>query len=534
VDIATLQVIKCVLLGTAAVLILASWFIDRLRIPAGRKVCDAFLIVLAAISACAYFDFGQYPKFHQFMNPHDLFHYYLGSKYSREMGYFHLYQCVTIADYENHGKRKRLPVRKMEDYEFVPADAVIHDAATYKAGFSPERWEEFKRDTAFFESMLGAGRWGTVVQDMGYNATPVWNMVGRWITNRVPTSHPNAIFALTVFDLALISAMILMVWRAFKWRTALWALVFFCTCFCMGYTHIRGGFFRVDWVTMLVMTVCALKMGRYKTGGALLGYAGMARVFPLVFAFGMGAKFAWDFLKTWRLNRRYLEFFITFGLVCIALVALSAWDDGGFEHWAQFANKISVHNNHIAPPRVGFKKLFLMNYSYPPGGMPGLKQAFADRKVYWLLIQGTVLLVSLYLVRRLEDYESICYGYVLAYFLTAPTFYYHVMLTVALFVFLPKRDRFPRAAAVVYLFLVSGMVFVLNRYMPFSFELAFILSAALLAFVLYVMLTAFFARPEPEVTQALPDAPPQPRPVVAAPSAKTKPRSARRRRHRSR
>ena len=34
------------------------------------------------------------------MNPHDFYHYYVGPKYHRELGYFDLYECSVVADRE--------------------------------------------------------------------------------------------------------------------------------------------------------------------------------------------------------------------------------------------------------------------------------------------------------------------------------------------------------------------------------------------------------------------------------------------------
>ena len=554
VTIYTLHLIKIGLVGAAALLAVFSWFADRTNRKALRRVADGVLILLVVISVCAYFDFGYFPKFGRFMNPHDTFHYYLGSKYSREVGYFNLYRAVVIADSENHGKHKRPDVRNMEDYSFSSVESIIHDADKYKAPFTEDRWKQFRKDTAYFEQLLGKSRWGTVVDDMGYNATPVWNMVGRFLTNRVSTGSPFGMGFLVSIDLVLIAAMILVVWRAFGWRTALWTLIFFCTCYCMAYTHIRGGFMRLDWVCMLVMAVCMLKLGRYKTAGVLVGYAGMSRVFPLVFAFGVGVKFMWAIYGAWKLNpqavlrhrikelalapqmRKYIGFFLVLGVVCGALMTMSIVDDGGLSHWREFSKKIAVHNGHIAPPRVGFKKVFLMNYNYPAGGMPGLKQTMTDRKVLWWAIQGTILLVSIFLLRNVEDYESICYGYVPAYFLTTPTFYYHVMLVVALFLFLPKRALPSRTVGMVLMFLISIAVLMLNRTMDFSFLLAFILSLILLGLVVYIMVVSGLARPVLDSGKALAPAPVPNRAtqknLPPTTSGKSKPGPSRRRRRR--
>jgi hypothetical protein len=505
--VSTFHFIKAVVAGAAVGLVLLLWFVKRRRIRKGRTVLSAVLAVLALVAVLGYFDFGYYPKFSRFLNPHDLYHYYLGSKYSREVGYLQLYRCTVVADWENNGQGRQSSVRNMEDYSFTPVTAVIQDAARYKALFTKSRWREFRTDIRFFRALLGK-RWETVVGDMGYNATPVWNMVGRVLTNAIPTSSPLGLGFLISLDLALITIMILLVQKAFGTETALFTVIFFGTCFCMSYTHIRGGFLRLDWVAMLVMSLSLLKMGRYKTAGALMGYSGMARIFPLAFVIGLGGKCLWDFLRTRTLNRKYLEFFGVFAVVCGALLAVSIWDDGGIQHWLEFKRKIALHNRHLAPVRVGFRNIFLMAYAYPSGGWPAYREAglktLEDWKFLLWAIQGAVLLLSLYLVRNLEDYETVAYGYVPVFFLTAPTFYYHVMLIAALFLFLPKRDRLPRALGVAGAFLISLILFIANRFLLLDLTLAFIMACLLMAFALFMMGTAFRAGPELAPAEAAP------------------------------
>jgi len=496
----TLHTIKGILAGAVVALAAAYWCLDRWRVAKGRPALDVLLILLAAVCAASYFDFGQFPKYRRFMNPHDVFHYYLGSKYSREIGFANLYECVAIATAENHrGEILHPTIRKMDDYSFVSGKEVLAKADTFKRPFSRDRWQEFKKDVRYFESLVTKRHWRGITLDMGYNPTPVWNMTGRFLTNRVPTESTAGMNFLVAIDLALLAATFSVVGRTFGWRAGLFTMMFFCTHFCMSYTHIRGGFLRMDWLAFLVMCVCAIKTGRYKTAAGLLGYAGMARVFPIIFGFGMGAKFLWSLWRTRRIERKYAEFFSVLAMVCAALFAVSAWDDGGLHGWKEFAGKIGVHNAHIAPVRVGFKYVFLMAHTKPSGSWNVYKAAmtrqFNERKAQWWLMIGAALAVSLLAVRKLEDYESLAYGYVPAYFLTAPTFYYHIMMTPLLLLFLPKRDQPLRMAGVMGMFAVSITMELLNVFMPLDVFLSFLMSCMLLVLCLYCAAAGLAARP---------------------------------------
>ena len=320
---------------------------------------------------------------------------------------------------------------------------------------------------------------------------------------------------------------------AFGWRASLYSIIFFGTTYMMAYTHIRGAFLRLDWVTLLVMSTCLIKRGHYNTAGVLMAYAGFARMFPLVFAFGLGVKFFFDFIKTWKLNRNYLGFFCTFGATIIFLGIASVVVDGGVDHWKAFFSKIKLHDGDLSPMRVGFKYILMMTYTNPYDTWTAFEaaklQQFEDLRLLWWAVQLAVIGVSIYVVRHLDDYETIPYGYVLAFFMTAPTFYYQVMVMVALLLFLPKSENRDRAIGVVALFALSVVMFILDGFWDFSLPLSplmFTFSCLLMVLALYMMATALMApwRTAGTVVGA-PAAPVDASPATEPPKPKTTPRS---------
>ena len=492
----TRYVLKIMIAQAAVGLFLFYRIYDRHAIERGRRWLAGVLVVLAAAAVYAYFDFGVYGKFGHFMNPHDFYHYYLGSKYAPEVGYLNLYNCTVAADAElTNGAPPQKSVRSMETYQFVPVKRVLAKRQEYRSLFSDARWEAFKHDVSYFKTRLGPNRWPPVVRDKGYNATPVWNMVAGLFSNHIPTDSSLGMWFLVSLDLILLTVMFALVGWAFGSRATLFSVVFFGTVFMMAYTHIRGAFLRLDWLAMLVMAVCFVKRERYKTAGALMAYAGLARVFPLIFVFGLGVKFVVDVFRTRRLKRRYVEFFSAFGLTLVVLAAASVFYDGGIGRWHIFLTKIRLHDADLSPIRVGFKYVFLMTSHNPFGTWAAFEkqklQSFEGYKAVWWAIQFLVLGASAYLVRKLEDYETIPFGYVPAFFLTAPTFYYQVMILVSLFLFLPKPERLVRALGVAYLFALSCVMLVLAMFLPLDLTLSFSLSCLLLLLTGYMMVTAW-------------------------------------------
>ena len=472
---------------------------------------------LVLLSIVLYLGLMMYPMPWVKVHHHDIFHYYMGAKYSPEVGYTVLYESTVVAESENLGRDPRYSVRRMDNYRPIRSSQVLRRADEYRARFTPERWEEFKRDVAVFRERLGGeGRWTIVLGDNGYNATPVWNMIARPITNAISVQWPPGTFLLACFDIALLILAFVSIGRTFDRRTAWLAVVFLGTLVTMADGTIRGAFLRLDWLVMLVLATCALKRNRYKTAGALVAYAGMVRIFPMVFLFGLGAKAAWDFLTTRRLNRRHVEFFLVFALVAAALFTLSISVSGSFEDWETFWAKIRFHDTHMSPLRVGFKTLFLAAVSpfmegWPPSPMGRSARAEEVQGLLWSL-QALVLIGAFFAVRRVEDYETIPFGWVLVYFLAAPTHYYQVVLLPLSLLFIPKLVQRVRVHGLALLFGISVVGYLLmirlnlNRVSPveawrrFDYAASVSFSGMLLLVALYVLGLSFytsFIRPAP-------------------------------------
>ncbi len=467
--------------------------------PVLRRTSIA-LAILAVIAVPFYLDFGYYPKHGRFMNPHGWFHYYLGAKYSEELGYENLYNAVVVANTENNGRLMHDRVRDMADYSRVPASRIMAEAETYRGLFTEGRWQEFKKDVAYIQGITIPRRWPGVVHDKGYNATPTWNMVGAILTNMTDTAKPFQLRLLLWLDPLLVAVMLGVAARTFGWRVMAFLLVYFGTHFAFtmyGVNEIRGAFLRWDWLALTGISICLLKRGWYKSAGALMAYAGMARVFPLVFLFGMGAKFAWDLIQRRTIERRYVEFFAAFAIAALVIVGASILWDGGTQHWQDFFAKIAMHDEGLSSQRTGFKYAFIDTFE----GTAGKEQWFKDHQVSWRVCQLLALLFAFVSVRRLEDYEAVAFSYVPMYFLSAPTTYYQIALLIPLFMFLPRLQQNPRliGAAISFLLSMAFQLFDLTGFLDSQWALSGFLSWLLLAYCAYLIVAGFKARPEEPV-----------------------------------
>jgi len=483
---------------------------ERDGAPARQNLNGYWILNLVLLSVALHLSFLMSPKPWVIVHEHDIFHYYMGSKYSEEVGYLDLYQCATVAESENLGEDPKYAVRKMDDYTFISSTRVLERADEYRALFTPERWEEFRGDVAVFgDKMQGGDRLKPIFRDNGYNATPAWNMIARPISNLISVQWPPGLLLLASFDTLLLILGFVAVGRTFDKRTALLAVIVLGTLVTMADGTIRGAYLRLDWLVALLLATCALKRERYKTAGALVAFAGMVRVFPLVFLFGLGAKAAWDLLATRRLNRRYVEFFVVVALVTATLFGLSASVGGSLDDWQTFWEKISFHDGRMSALRVGFKTLFLAAVSPFMENWPADSYGRSARagEVQALLrgVQGLALVAAFFAVRRLKDYETIPFGWVLVYFLAAPTHYYQIVLLPFSLLFLPKLIERVRLHGIALLLGASALAYMLwirqnadqgfsgPEWDRFDYPLSVSLSGILLLVALYALGFSYFS-----------------------------------------
>ena len=209
----------------------------RLRFSMGRyfarsKVRNAIVVVMGVVAFLTYFNFGSF-HFPNFIHGWDTFHYYIGSKYFKELSYDRLYECVAIADSEEPGLRRRVELRKMTNLRnnLVESTAeILAHPERCKAHFTQERWDSLKHDLRYFRTLESARRWDDAQTDHGYNGTPVWNILGTILSNLAPASRTQ-ILVLDSIDCLLVLFLSLLIWWAFGWRTLTVALLAFATNF---------------------------------------------------------------------------------------------------------------------------------------------------------------------------------------------------------------------------------------------------------------------------------------------------------------
>lgn len=527
------------------------------RARLARRLLAVGLAVTATVASLAYVSFFDF-VYGGFLNPYEFFHYYLGSKYAAEVGYFDMYDAAVVADREDG------PILPADDgwvcdlrtYGYKPIREVLADGARVKARFSEARWSEWVRDVTYFKRRLGAPRFADAVRDKGYNATPAWTaFVGGALSRHVPTTAPSGMLALALLDVVLLAAVVVAIGRVYGTVPALLTVTFIGSSYLMAHVHMKGAFLRTDFAVALALAMILLHRGRSGLAGALVGYAAVARVFPVIFLFGPAVKLlealvpvaraafealrprrgrlllvglgtaataaalleiawrtagdgiravaqehlgSWGILRAalwlplsaallalalavWGTSRRRLDpsharFFGGFALAVVGLVGGSLVRADGPSAWEEFARKIALHRSTYNHWNIGIHSIVIAEFDPPvprrealalrPEGARNWRgnvffrpAAVHEREGLLRVLQLAAVVLAFAAARKVPDSRAFALGFVPAFFLTAPTYYYFIILLLPFLYFASDLDRLRGTLGTGYLFLFGGSGF---------------------------------------------------------------------------
>jgi hypothetical protein len=328
----------------------AGGFFGRLRgrmavFFARTRVRNAIVGVMGVLAFLTYFNFGWF-HFPNFIHGWDTFHYYIGSKYFKELSYERLYECVAIADSEEPNLRRRVELRKMTNLRTnlveTSADILAHPDRC-KQHFSAARWESLKHDLRYFRTLENARRWDDAQTDHGYNGTPVWNIAGTILSNLAPASRTQVLI-LDGIDCVLVLLLSLMIWWAFGWRTLTIALIAFSTNFPSRWYWTGGSLLRWDWLFWMGASICLLKKERFFYAGMCLAYSTLLRIFPVFLFVAPLIAAVYHYVKHRQLERRFLRFFVGAAVAVAILVPVSVVTAGGVQAYPAFVRNTIKHS----------------------------------------------------------------------------------------------------------------------------------------------------------------------------------------------
>jgi len=383
---------------------------------------------------------------------HELFHYYLGTKYFAELGYDGLYDAAVLADLEDdpeHFDAERA-MRDLSTNAIVPRAQAVARAAEIRAPFTPQRWESFRRDVAVFRRVtLDDWRARGPVIDHGYNGTPlVTAILGGLAAQPWLDTHDylGLVSLLDPYLLALFAA-------ALAGLGGPWiALSFLLFAFAdplNEYGFTGGGYLRTDYLLALAAAFAALRQGWRAPAGALLAVAAGLRLFPIA-VYGC---LLWRDLAGpgWRDRLRAnarLHAGFAVGALAVALVGSWIPTPDGRNAWLDFAEKMRVHTSAPSANLVSLSAIV----AYAPSkdrltfghasealepssaGVPAFdwiaetRRVLAERRWYHATTALALVLVALSTARRAVGAEALFPALVIVFALLPVSHYYWALL----------------------------------------------------------------------------------------------------------
>jgi hypothetical protein len=445
-------------LGGAALLAWAEILRRRGAPGRFRHLRDSLLLLLGITGLAAYGNWGL-PAAGSRIHHYEFFHYFVGAKYFPELGYSGLYECANLAEAEQ-GLRRRVERRTTRDLrtnELVPADYVLEDPERWKRGFArpftPERWEEFKRDAGYFREHLEITRWETALKDHGYNPSPAWNLAGSTLANLAPATD-SFVDALSWIDPVLLLAAVAAIGWAFGWRVACVAGLFLGTNALAEFGWIGGAFLRQDWLLWTVRAIAPGGGGGGGRGGGGLGIAALLRAFPVLFLVPVVLRLGWIVLRERRLDPFGTRILLGAAVAVAILVPGSSIVAGSARAWPAFFHNTVKHaetplTNYVGLRTVlGFQWATRQKVLYEPGAVDPyhtfreVRRSVFQRNLFlWIAIVAGFLALLLHALRKsTEWWITATLGLGLIPMLLELTQYYFSFLLVAAFLGSERRS----------------------------------------------------------------------------------------------
>lgn len=357
---------ELVVLAAAICCLLASYFLEN---TAQRKKLFGWLFgVLAVLSVVLFFNFGSQTGGGRLVHVHEQYHFFLGSKYLKELRYDAIYEAGILAARESGVLRNsEIKRRNPMDFKLTVRPITRERQAELRRRFGQNKWRSFRDDVQFF------GDPGTFVVDHGNTGSPTWAMTASLFTRTLPlNSSTTMIFG--CLDLLLLVILFLAVWDTFGGRTLQLTLIVGLSV-PLIHAYLLGSILRMDWIVALGISVCLFEKRHYRSAGLLLGYAIAVKLLAGIMVIPFGLRFLVKTVRNRRVNRDHLRYivFAGIGLVCsILLAALYFWDA---QLWQDYFQRLLVTlHEHYYRSQHSFRDLFLQAY-HDPGS---LRQLFPE------------------------------------------------------------------------------------------------------------------------------------------------------------
>lgn len=349
----------------AAGLLLLEARARRLGVKPSEVILKRVGMTFTVLAVLAYFDFfNPNVRYQDYYHRHEFYHYYLGSKYFKQVGYTRLYECTAIAEVElGFGTRMRkMEIRDLRVNLIKPVSEtyVFSDPGQCKRHFSPETWEAFKKDVKWFESTARGDYWDNMKKDHGYNPPPVWTMEGKFFSSF--GNAGDAFFKkLALLDVLLNVGSVAILGWAFGWRIMAIAAVFWGCNAPANFYWTGGAFLRMDWIFLFVAAVCLARKRKFSLAGAALTWSSLLRVFPVIAFFGWAVIIGVHLFRKRELHPDHKQL-IGGCIVAAGLLIPASLVVAGPDSYKAFAAHISVHKDTPLTNHMGLETMLVHDW----------------------------------------------------------------------------------------------------------------------------------------------------------------------------
>jgi hypothetical protein len=487
----------------AALLSCASLLILQRRNAIGRRVQTIALALLVATALLAHLGLfrsapdGDLSIQEPLPHVHEIFHYYLGTKYFAELGYTGLYEATVLADFEDDPEHF-LPgaaARDLTDNRLVDRATLLSASSRTRASFDDARWAAFKRDLSLLRDINDREFWNArgYTVDHGYNATPLVTAILGSLANQKWTDPGAFLGTIRILDPYLLTLVGVVVGALEGAVAALFFLFFLFANPMNEYAYIGGAYLRYNYLIALALALIALRQRWLVASGVLFAAAGWLRIFPLVFPALLLLR---DLAGSgWRTQlRAQAPLHASFAISSLLLVAGSSLVETPNQQnsWRSFVETIAIHAESPSVNRIALE----VPFSYAPekdrhreGRGSGdewvaeTRRVFGSRQLGFRIAQLALVLVALFHLRRGPPEEIVFPGLLILFALTPMSHYYWAVLGV-----IPLAVRDPRRLLLLTFLLLGMTLTLMPGLLRDSLDLCFtLLSLQVLAFLLAML-----------------------------------------------
>jgi hypothetical protein len=460
--------LEILVLGTALLLVIASFLFEQA--PSRRRVFGSVFLLLAALSVAGFFNLGTLRN-GRHVHAREQFHFILGSKYLTELRYDKIYEAaITAAKHDGILPDRPIRYRDLVTRKVRRSPLPPQSERGARERFTPERWREFRDDTAFLFRTRH-------LTDHGNTGSPAWAMVAGLFTNALPLSKA----ATRVFgslDLILLLILFVTVRHTFGKRTMALTMIIGLSV-PLVYRYLGGSILRMDWLFALGMSLCLFEKRRFRTAGVFLGYAVASKVLAAAMVMPLGLFLLVRAVRERQIDRDHLRY-VLFAVIGLgSFVVLSALYFADIEIWRDYAARIyETYQADYYRRQHSFRDLFLQAVHSPasawlplPDEIASASRAVSVDQVRAGFVAAQILLVGglTFVAVRNPVRVAFALGPLLVFVLLVTNRYYWQMWMISAIALAPTYRRDWRHAvflAAIVAWLGAGHLGVLARLDP--------------------------------------------------------------------